>query len=660
MKLNWSIRRKLMAAFFLVSGITALLGGVGYYAVNSAARAIDDVGGVRLPSVDSLLGIKENAEKIRGTLRTLGIPGLPADVRQRQYANLDKADQNCQTAWQTYVALPQSPDVARVWAQFEPAWKAWQTQNGEYVKMCRQIDTNGIADPIDLSRRLESFTKDHYKLSERILRALQTKELFEGGEDHSACACGKWMPTFTSANADISRELKNIAEPHQHFHQAVKQVKSLIAAGQTEEAYAAYTRDMAPAAQQVFEHFGALLKTATSSTELHDRAEALLLGPVTDNQRAAVALLDQIVQINRDTARTGVQSSQKQAAVFKTISLAAAGVGVVAGLFLGCLITRGINGTLSRIAARLNEGAGQVNDAAAQVASAAQQVAEGASEQASSLEETSSALEEMAAMTRKNAENSKQANQLAEQARQAAADGDRSMTRLHETMTGLNESSGKIRQIIKVIEEIAFQTNLLALNAAVEAARAGEQGKGFAVVAEEVRNLAQRCAVAAKDTTGLIGDTVQRAEQGTQMSGEVGQSLTTIQGQAGEVSGLITAIARASEEQAQGVEHLNMAVAQMDKLTQHSAAGAEESASAAEELSAQAQTVKSMVGELVAMVEGCAFQRHAEMPAVTPAPKAARSSAPARIDTGGQPAKTPPAADRAHATAGAGSDMADF
>jgi methyl-accepting chemotaxis protein len=275
------------------------------------------------------------------------------------------------------------------------------------------------------------------------------------------------------------------------------------------------------------------------------------------------------------------------------------GIGsVLAGVLLAVFITRSIVGAIRRIIAGLTDGSHQVK------AAASQQLAEGASEQASSLEETSSALEEMAAMTRTNAGNAKQANELASQARQAADEGDRTMVKLNDAMTGINESSGKISKIIKVIEEIAFQTNLLALNAAVEAARAGEHGKGFAVVADEVRNLAQRSAQAAKETTSLIEDAVSRSRDGTQVAGDVGKALSAIVGNVSKVSGLIDAIAKASDEQAQGVEQVNTAVSQMDKVTQQNASGAEESASASEELAAQAQTVKGMVGELIALVGG--------------------------------------------------------
>ncbi len=314
--------------------------------------------------------------------------------------------------------------------------------------------------------------------------------------------------------------------------------------------------------------------------------------------------LDAMIVSQKQLMANDMAEGKSLTASLMTIEWILLGAGAALCAILGTIITRSITKPVNRIIAGLNEGADQVNDAAGQVSSASQQLAEGASEQASSLEETSSALEQMAAMTRTNSENAKQANELADQARTAAQTGDKTMGQLNGAMTAINESSGKISKIIKVIEEIAFQTNLLALNAAVEAARAGEHGKGFAVVADEVRNLAMRAAEAARETTGLIEDSTNRAKEGTDVAGEVGKALGTIVADVTKVADLVSGITKASEEQAQGVDQVNTAVSQMDKVTQQNASGAEESASAAEELSAQSLAVKGMVDELAAVISG--------------------------------------------------------
>ena len=275
---------------------------------------------------------------------------------------------------------------------------------------------------------------------------------------------------------------------------------------------------------------------------------------------------------------------------------------VLIGVIL--IISRSISRPLSRLAQTLNEGASQVASASGQVSAASQSLAEGATEQAAGLEETSSSLEEMSSMTRQNADNAQQANTLAAEARKAAQGGAESMQRMSRAIDDIQKSSDETAKIIKVIDEIAFQTNLLALNAAVEAARAGEAGKGFAVVAEEVRNLAMRSAEAAKNTANMIEESVKNSKNGVEISTEVSKALDEIVGGIAKTTDLVSEIAAASSEQAQGIDQVNTAVAQMDKVTQQNAANAEESASASEELSAQAEQMQTVVDELVSIVEG--------------------------------------------------------
>jgi len=214
------------------------------------------------------------------------------------------------------------------------------------------------------------------------------------------------------------------------------------------------------------------------------------------------------------------------------------------------------------------------------------------------VEETSSTLEEISGMTRQNADNAGKVEQLAQQAQSSTRKGSEAMVRMESAILSIKEGSDKTAKIVKTIDEIAFQTNLLALNAAVEAARAGDAGRGFAVVAEEVRNLASRSAVAAKDTSSLIEDSQQRASQGVAVAAEVGALLTEIAEIANQMTTLVGEVAAASTQQHQGVQQITQAVAQMDVVTQSNAASAEETAAAAEELSAQAQSLAGTVRQL--------------------------------------------------------------
>ena len=246
---------------------------------------------------------------------------------------------------------------------------------------------------------------------------------------------------------------------------------------------------------------------------------------------------------------------------------------------------------------QVSQATGQVAEASVQISSGSQSLAQGANEQASSLEEVSASLEQMSSMTRQSADNAVAAKQLAGEADSHARTGTEAMGRMSGAINRIKESSDQTAKIVKTIDEIAMQTNLLALNAAVEAARAGEAGRGFAVVAEEVRNLAQRSAQAAKNTADMIGESVRNAEEGVKISQEVSSSFEKIATSSKKVNDLIAEIAAASKEQAQGIKGVNDAVVQMDKVTQQNAANAEESASASEELSSQAEELQAMVAQ---------------------------------------------------------------
>jgi methyl-accepting chemotaxis protein len=210
----------------------------------------------------------------------------------------------------------------------------------------------------------------------------------------------------------------------------------------------------------------------------------------------------------------------------------------------------------------------------------------------------------MASMTNQSAGNAKEADTMSAEAYSAAEKGGDAMKRMSEAIDKIKVSSDETAKIIKTIDEIAFQTNLLALNAAVEAARAGEAGMGFAVVAEEVRNLAQRSAEAAKTTAELIEESKTNADNGVVVTKEVGDILGDISQAVQKLKQLISEVATASDEQSQGIGQINSAISNMDKVTQSAAANSEESASASEELSSQAMELNDLVSQLSVLVGG--------------------------------------------------------
>ena len=314
------------------------------------------------------------------------------------------------------------------------------------------------------------------------------------------------------------------------------------------------------------------------------------------------AISTEIVEIAEgDVALTDIIS---QVAFLQLVTFIAGIAALVLGLGFAVYTVRSVTGPINRVVGNIGAGSQQVASAAKQIAGSSQSLAAGASEQAASLEQTASSLEEITSIARQNADNVKQADRLAAENRERSKRGGEMMSRLTGAIIEIKKSADQTAKIIKTIDEIAFQTNLLALNAAVEAARAGDAGKGFAVVAEEVRNLAQRAADAAKTTSDLIEESQKKAEVGVSAAGEAENILEEITAAAQKVGVLLEEISAASAEQADGAEQINSALNQMDRVTQSNAANAEESAAASQMLSSQAVQLTGSVNALKRVVYG--------------------------------------------------------
>lgn len=313
---------------------------------------------------------------------------------------------------------------------------------------------------------------------------------------------------------------------------------------------------------------------------------------------AALKEFDQLQQWFNDAAAAEAEKTQRTAkTLLATGSLACLALGVVV-----IIAMRRASSSLLETAAELECTAHEVAAAAANVSSSSTSVAQGCTEQAASLEETSAASEQVNSMAHANTDKSRLVAELAAKAGQSLALANRSLEETVAAVNEINAQSGKISNILKVIDEIAFQTNILALNAAVEAARAGEAGMGFAVVADEVRSLAQRCAQAAKDTAELVEESIAKSRDGKEKVDQVTNAIRSSSSDAAKSKTLVDEMSQGSVEQARGIEQISKTIAQMQQVTQQTAANAEESAAAAVELNAQSESLKNIMERLTAIV----------------------------------------------------------
>ena len=252
---------------------------------------------------------------------------------------------------------------------------------------------------------------------------------------------------------------------------------------------------------------------------------------------------------------------------------------------------------LNTMFGEINTASHQVSAGSKQIADGAQSLAQGSTEQAASVEELSASISEIAKKTKENAGMANRAATLASEIMLSAEKGSSQMGDMTTAVNDINQASQSISKVIKVIDDIAFQTNILALNAAVEAARAGQHGKGFAVVAEEVRNLAAKSAEAAKDTGGLIQNSMEKAELGARIAGETADSLAEIVAGINESSEIVGEIAKSSEEQSEGITQVNIGIDQVAQVVQQNSATAQESAAASEQMSSQSTMLEELISQ---------------------------------------------------------------
>ena len=316
-------------------------------------------------------------------------------------------------------------------------------------------------------------------------------------------------------------------------------------------------------------------------------------------------LVDTSGMLSRKANELSLASATGSDTVLDRTSVMTAVVGTLAGIlavFIGWVLTRTLTRRLRVSIDELKEASQQVATAAGEVENAAQSLAQGASEQSASIEETSAACTEINSVAVRNVDDANAMLKAMEGTREASESGRAAIDRMVGAMNELAKSNQQVAKVIRVIDEIAFQTNILALNASVEAARAGEAGMGFAVVADEVRNLAQRSAQAARETSDIIGRSVETTNAGLQHVNEVAEIVHAAAADSKSVHAMADDVCAGSTEQTKGLNQVSKALSQLEIMTQRIAATSEESAAASSELTFQAQRLNDVSHSLALMV----------------------------------------------------------
>ncbi|MCL2637366.1 MAG: methyl-accepting chemotaxis protein [Oscillospiraceae bacterium] len=558
---NMKVAKKLITSFLIVAAFTAIVGLVGIVGMRTIDSSFDDMYTMQTVPMPELGKTVEMLQRMRACMREfiIGAAVGDMDLIEDAYNRVETYRPVMYASMEAYYATIRAPEAIRL---FDEARNLYSNDFRECIDLIYNGAKSG-EDPSDLYALMRQYTEATNKIVENFDICLQMKIDVAADASHNA---SKLADRLLVAIITVLALALGFAVFIAFYISGLISKPLLVLTAFMKKAGSTGDITLEP------EEVQAINEYAQSKDELGQciGACSTFINHVAESSKEleTVASGDLTVNVKILSDRDTMGVSLK-----KTVD------------------------SLCNMFGEINSSTGQVSTGAKQIADSSQALASGSTQQAAAVEELSASVSDISEKTKNNAEKAGKAAELANSIKNKAETGSRQMDEMMSAVNEINQASQSINKVIKVIDDIAFQTNILALNAAVEAARAGQHGKGFAVVAEEVRNLAAKSAEAAKDTGGLIANSMEKAELGARIAQETAASLTEIVEGINESSRIVAEIATSSEEQSSAVEQINIGLNQVTQVIQQNSATAEESAAASEEMSGQSAMLEDLVAQ---------------------------------------------------------------
>ncbi len=598
-----SLKLRLVLGFLFVAIFTLLIGAVAVYSQLSQRHIIQDLVDNRMAKSGILHSMNQILLQVREAQSLLIQPGQSNQDKQGLYTLLADLKAATVPKISAMQKLNFSQNETVLWQEGLKALRLWEESEKEFLSQSRSLDNMEIPNPTALRRDIEQFIGDHHQGMNRLFFMLQNGSDYSGGDDPTACNFGRYLISFKPQNPRLVQLLHEMREHHNLFHSAIGKVKALRIMGRTQEAMDQMA-EVSQAAEGVFTGFEGLRAEIIKAEVLFDglaKYQREVLSPLEEQTtKAFLALLN----LNDELAHFDLMHVESSSQKLVNQVLFGAIFCFLVALILGIYVSSYLTTRIQSATSELKIGVDLLAHASSQVSSTSQELAQRNSEQAAAVEQTSATMNELASTIKRNSEAAQELKLETEDSLISIEQSYLSMQETIKAMDAIRNGAKQAGHIIHSIEEIAFQTNLLALNAAVEAARAGEVGAGFAVVADEVRNLAQKASQSAKDSQEQLSALAKEVQLGVDLVQGTRGRFDKTRTQSQNMARLIDQIAQSSGEQAQGVEQVNSAIAELSLTIQENSASSEETASAAQETQDTGEKIGEQVKELTQLVYG--------------------------------------------------------